>query len=350
MSKNQQTQYRMPAEFEKHEATILAWPHNPEDWPGKFSPINWVYTEIVKNIVPYERVRLILKSEEQKKRVIGMLRKAHVDLTQIDLLVFDTDRSWMRDSAPAFVKDTKGKVKAIHFMFNGWAKYENWKKDYYLPEFLTQSTNKKLVEAKHRKQHVVLEGGSIDINGKGTLITTEECLMDDKVQVRNPGFTKDDYAEVFKKYLGISNIIWLNKGIAGDDTHGHVDDLCRFVNSKTFLIVKEDNPKDANYFNLNENIEILQDARLENGKKPEIITLPMPSPIVFDGMRLPASYANFYITNGSVLVPTFNDENDRKALGIISECFPTRKVIGIHSVDLVWGLGTLHCLAHEEPV
>jgi agmatine deiminase len=342
-------QFRMPAEFEKHEATILAWPHNPNDWPGKFSPINWVYTEIVKNIVRHERIRLIVKSADHEKRIKSMLNKAHVDISLIDFLQFDTDRSWMRDSSPSFVKDAKGNVKGVHFLFNGWAKYDNWKKDVFLPEFLTQSINKKLIAANYKNRHVVLEGGSIDVNGKGTLLTTEECLMDDKIQVRNPGFSKTDYAEVFKKYLGISNVIWLNKGITGDDTHGHVDDLCRFVNPNTLLIVKEDNPKDDNYYNLNENIEILQGIKLENGRKPEIITLPMPSAIWFDKMRLPASYANFYITNGSVLVPTFNDENDRKALGIISECFPTRKVIGIHAVDLVWGLGTLHCLAHEEP-
>jgi len=195
----------------------------------------------------------------------------------------------------------------------------------------------------------VLEGGAVDVNGRGSLITTEECLLDEKVQTRNPGFTKKDYFEVFSNYLGITNVIWLGKGIAGDDTHGHIDDLCRFVNDDTVVLVREENSSDENYHLLKENKERLQNLNLPNGKRLNVIDLPMPSPQVFKRQRLPASYANFYISNYTVLVPTFNDPNDRVALGILSDLFPDRKVIGIHSADLVWGLGAIHCLTKEQP-
>ena len=196
---------------------------------------------------------------------------------------------------------------------------------------------------------MVLEGGSIDVNGRGSLLTTEECLLDPVVQVRNPGFTKGDYADVFRAVLGVTQVIWLGKGIAGDDTHGHVDDLCRFVNAKTVVLVREKDPKDANYRALEENKERLQGARLEDGARLEVVALPMPAPIVFAGQRLPASYANFYIGNAAVIVPTFNDPADRVALGILSELISDRPVVGIHALDLVWGLGTLHCLTQQQP-
>lgn len=341
--------YRYPAEWEEHKSTILCWPHQKEDWPGKFTPIPWVYTEIIRNIVPGEIVRLIVQSKDDINKVKKYLNKAHIDLNNIQFIVLKTDRGWMRDSSPAFVKKGKNTV-GVKFQFNGWAKYDNWKKDKNIPDAIAKAAGLKLIDAEYKKRIVVLEGGSIDINGKGTLLTTEECLLDEKVQTRNPGFGKKDYEEVFRKYLGITNIIWLNKGIAGDDTHGHVDDLCRFVNSNTVVLCSETNKADENYKHLAENYELLQDARLENGKKLNIVKLPMPAPVWFDNMRLPASYANFYICNNAVLVPTFNDPNDRVALNILSEFFPKRKVVGIHAVDLVWGLGTIHCLSHEEPV
>ncbi len=340
---------RFPAEWEAHKSTILCWPHQKEDWPGKFMPIHWVYAEIVKNILPGEIVRIIVQSKDHKSKVINYLSRAHVELNNIDFIIAKTDRGWMRDSSPAFAK--KGnEVNAVEFVFNGWAKYSNHKKDRKIPKLLSKHANIKMLSAVHKNKQVVLEGGAIDINGNGTLITTEECLLDDKVQVRNPGFTKKDYEEVFKKYLGIANVIWLGKGIAGDDTHGHVDDLCRFVNKNTLLICNEENPDDENYLPLKENIERLQSAKLEDGAKPNVVLLPMPKPVVFENLRLPASYANFYISNNAVLVPTFNDPNDRIALNIIKEFFPNREVIGIHAMDLVWGLGTLHCLSHEEPL
>jgi agmatine deiminase len=259
-----------------------------------------------------------------------------------------TDRGWTRDAGPLFVKNKDG-IAQVDFNFNGWAKYSNYKKDRKLPGFISKKFGVTSVIAEHKGKHVVLEGGAIDTNGHGTLITTEECLLDQKVQTRNPGFTIKDYEEVFGSYLGIRNVFWLGKGIAGDDTHGHVDDLCRFADSRTLLVVQEKNARDENHAAMQENRERLQDFKLEDGSRPEIVFLPMPEPVIFKGQRLPASYANFYISNAAVLVPTFDDPNDREALGIIAELVNDRPVIGIHALDLVWGLGTLHCLTHEEP-
>ncbi|MBK8944648.1 MAG: agmatine deiminase family protein [Ignavibacteriae bacterium] len=340
---------RYPAEWEEHKSTIICWPHQKEDWPGKFMPIHWVYTEIVKYLSRGEFVRIIVQSKNHQEKVKNYLLRAEIFSENIDFIIAKSDRGWMRDSSPVFVK-VGNKTKAIEFTFNGWAKYSNHKLDKKIPQILAKHLNVETESAIHKNKNVVLEGGSIDINGNGTLLTTEECLLDEKVQTRNPGFTKKDYEEIFKKYFGIKNVIWLKNGIAGDDTHGHVDDLGRFVNSNTLLICNEENSSDQNYTNLKKNLEILENVKLENGSKPNVVKLPMPSPIIFEGMRLPASYANFYISNYAVLVPTFNDPNDRIALNIIKEFFPDREVIGIHSVDLVWGLGTIHCLSHEEPV
>ena len=255
----------------------------------------------------------------------------------------------MRDSCPAFLKE-KGKVKALKFCFNGWAKYDNWKLDQYIPEKIAEYAQLNIEEAIYQNRLFVLEGGAIDYNGRGTLLTTEECLLDDKIQVRNPGFSKKDYEKAFKKFLGIDNVIWLGKGISGDDTHGHVDDLCRFVNEKTIITCRSTSADKENYSNLEENYERLQNVFDQHGQKIEVISIPMPKPLYFENMRLPASYANFYISNNAVLVPTFNDPNDRIALNILSEIFYDRKVIGLHAVDLVWGLGTIHCLSHEVPL
>ncbi len=344
------SEYYLPAEWEKHEATWLGWPHNKEDWPGKFSPIPWVYGEIARHISQEEKVRIIVEDKEHQKKAERVLKFVDANFGNIEFYKLKTDRDWMRDSGPAFLKNKNNKdTVLINFLFNGWAKYDNYKKDEKLPKFISDKFNLKRVIAEHNGRKVVLEGGSMDTNGNGTLITTEECLMDDKIQVRNPGFIKKDYEKVFEKYLGITNTIWLGKGIEGDDTHGHVDDLCRFVNNNTVVLVREDNKNDGNYSKLKENKERLQDAKLEDGSSLNVVELPMPSPVIFKGERLPASYANFYFSNYAVLVPTFNDPNDRAALGMLSELITDRTVIGIHSVDLVWGLGTLHCLTHEQP-
>ncbi len=340
--------YILPAEWEPHEATWIAWPHNKNDWPGKFSSIKWVYAEIVKNISFGEKVRIIVQSKNHKLKAENVLKFANADLSNIEFFIKKTNRGWLRDSAPFFVKDKKS-IIVVDFKFNAWAKYDDHKLDNTIPRFISNKLNLKNVTAQQNEKAVVLEGGAVDANGKETLITTEECLLDQQVQVRNPGFTKQDYFEVFKNYLGIINVMWLGKGIAGDDTHGHVDDLCRFVNDDTVVLVREEKSSDINYHPLNENKERLQNIYLPNDSKLNVVELPMPSPVIFKGRRLPASYANFYISDYAVLVPTFNDPNDRIALGILSDLFPGRKVIGIHSVDLVWGLGTIHCLTKEQP-
>ncbi len=353
--KNQKTkinlsEYSLPAEWEKHEATWIGWPHNKEDWPGKFSPIPWVYGEIVKYISRGEKVRIIVEDKDHQKKTERVLKSVDVNFDNIEFYKLKTNRGWIRDSGPAFIKNkSESEIAEVNFRFNAWAKYDNFKKDEKLPAFISKKLGLKKIIPTHNGKQVVLEGGSIESNGCGTLLTTEECLMDNKIQVRNTGFTKKDYEEVFSNYLGIKNTIWLGKGIAGDDTHGHVDDLCRFVNKNTVVLVQEINESDPNYAELKENKEKLNNAKLENGSSLNVVDLPMPSPVIFKGERLPASYANFYISNSAVLVPTFNDPNDRIALGILSELINDRPVIGIHAVDLVWGLGTIHCLTHEQP-
>jgi len=345
---NIKNKYRIPAEWEYHEATWIGWPNNKEDWPGKFQPIPWVYGEIVRYISRAEKARIIVESTSHQKKAEQVLKDVGADLNNVEFFKLETDRNWLRDSGPQFVKDKNENTVIINFKFNAWAKYDNFKNDIKIPKMIAKQLKLERIPAEHKSREVVLEGGSIDYNGSGTLITTEECLMDNEVQVRNPGFTKKDYEKVFNKYLGITNTIWLNKGIAGDDTHGHVDDITRFVNKTTVVTVMETRPNDPNYLPLMENREILEGAVLEDGKKIEVVEIPMPSPVMFKGERLPASYANFYISNYAVLVPTFNDPNDRIALGILGELFTDRPVIGIHAVDLVWGLGTIHCLTHEQ--
>lgn len=344
----EKTKYRLPGEFEYHEATWIGWPNNKQDWPGKFQPIPWVYGEIVRYISRGEKVRIIVQSQDHQKKAEAVLNSVDADLTNIEFFKLITDRNWLRDAGPQFVKNKNNQTVLINFKFNAWAKYDNFELDNKIPEMISKKLKLEIVRAEYNKKQVVLEGGSIDYNGLGTIITTEECLLDNETQVRNPGFSKNDYEAVFKKYLGATNVIWLNKGIAGDDTHGHVDDITRFVNKNTVVNCIESHPNDLNYLPLMENREILEDAKSEDGSGLEIIELPMPSPVIFKGERLPASYANFYISNYAVLVPTFNDPNDRLALGILSELFEDREVIGIHAVDLVWGLGTLHCLTHEQ--
>ncbi len=339
---------RLPAEWEPHRSTVLCWPHQKDDWPGRFAPIPWVYTEIVKNLVPHELVRILVPSATAQARAQRCLQRAGVGGDQVQFLRAETDRGWMRDTAPAFVKQA-GRTLAVRFAFNGWAKYANWSRDREVPGVLAQALGLEMSEANWNGQAMVLEGGAIDGNGCGTLLTTAECLLDRKIQPRNPSLSQADYEAVFAAHLGIRRVIWLNQGIAGDDTHGHIDDLCRFVGPDTVVLCRERQASDLNYRPLEENFERLQDARLADGARVQVVSLPLPRPLVFDGLRLPASYANFYIANGAVLVPTFNDPNDRLALGILQELFPERQVIGIHAVDLVWGLGTIHCLSHEEP-
>lgn len=346
--------YRMPAEWEKQASILLAWPHNKEDWPGKFEPIPWVYGEIIRHITPHQKVRLIVRNERERVRALDVCKRSGVTMKNLKIHTLPTDRIWLRDSGPIFVYETRRpaagtrKKVMLDWRFNAWAKYDNHRLDNKVPERLNESLRVRRVQPVHHYKRVVLEGGSIDVNGKGTLLTTEECLLS-KVQERNPGFTRADYEEVFAEYLGIRQVIWLGKGIVGDDTHGHVDDITRFVNPTTVVTVVEKDRKSANHALLADNVKRLKAARDQNGKPLTVVELPMPRPVIFEKQVLPASYANFLITNKVVLVPTFNDPADRDALSILAELFPGRDVVGIHAVDLVWGLGTIHCMSQQEP-
>ena len=343
----------MPAEWEPHQATWLAWPHNPGDWPGKFQAIPWVYAEIVRLLSAREEVHILVEDAKAQQRVVGILERAGANLDQVSFHLWPTNRSWTRDSGPIFVRNAEGQVAITNWRFNAWAKYPDWQLDDQVSgqvaDFLGTAQWQPAVQlADGEKRRLVLEGGSIDTNGHGILLTTEECLLS-KVQQRNPGVGREQLEQPFHDYLGIDQVIWLGSGIAGDDTHGHVDDISRFVAPETIVTAVEPNQSDPNHTPLAENLVRLKTARTSNGKQFTLVELPMPRPVIFRGQRLPASYANFYIANGLVLVPTFHDPNDRVALNILAEVFPDREVIGIHCVDLVWGLGTLHCMTQQQP-
>ena len=362
--------YSMPAEWEPHAATWLAWPHHEADWPGKMEAVRWVYGEMVRKISPGELVRILVRHRAEQKLAASCLKRAGCDLKQVEFIVHMTNRGWMRDSGPIFVRrkgragsplpavgrrarsdapHQKSDTAIVHFHFNAWAKHDDWQKDRKVPEMAARRLRKQLFRAEFDGRPFVIEGGGIEVNGRGTLLTTEECYLHSKIQVRNPGMTRAQYDGTFAKYLGVTNVFWLRKGPAGDDTHGLIDDICRFVNRKTLVLIRETNRNDINYRPLSENWERIKDLRLEDGSKPEVVPLPMPAPLCFNGRRLPASYANFYISNACVIVPTFNDPNDRVALGVLSELFKDRPVIGIHAVDLVLGSGSLHCLTQQQP-
>jgi agmatine deiminase len=370
--------YRMPAEWEPHEATWLAWPHNPEDWPGKFAPIPWLYAEIVRLLAARERVHLIVENNAAARRVQGILKRAGADLDSVTFHAWPTDRGWTRDSGPIFVRNAEGRVGLTNWQFNGWAKYDDWRLDDQIPgrvakrlglhqwqpsiqdqdSAVPHPSRRILPEwvgnqspAPSRRiddRRVVLEGGSIDVNGAGALLTTEECLLSE-VQQRNPGVSREQLEQIFSDFLGIDQVLWLNRGIAGDDTHGHIDDIARFVSPDTIVAAVEPDSSDLNHAPLAENLALLKAARTREGRRFTVVELPLPRPVVFRNQRLPASYANFYIANGVVLVPTFHDPNDRLALNILAEVFPDREIIGVHSMDLIWGLGALHCMTQQQP-
>jgi agmatine deiminase len=350
--------FTMPAEWEPHEATWLGWPHNETDWPGKIDTIRWVYGEMVRKISGGEIVRILIRNAAEKKLARSYLQRAGANLKNVEFILHPTNRGWTRDSGPIFVKrrtpisnlrSPKSETAIVHFHFNAWAKYNDWQEDRKVPETAARYLKKQLFNAECNGRDFVIEGGGIDVNGRGTLLTTEECYLHPKVQVRNPGLGRKEIDETLKKYLGVKNVLWLLNGPVGDDTHGHIDDICRFVNRNTLVLIRETNKKDINYRALAENWDRIQDLRLEDGSKPKIVPLPMPAPLHFNGERLPASYANFYISNAAVIVPTFNDPNDRVALGILGDLFKDRPVVGIHAVDLVLGFGTLHCLTQQQP-
>jgi agmatine deiminase len=380
---------RMPAEWERHDATWMAWPHYRGDWPGKFEPIPWVYAEIIRHLSRHERVELIVNDALSEKRARKILTQANALSQNVRFHRWRTNRVWTRDSGCTFVKCGAGALArvtqkrhdlsreehnlsredhdssradaaskegslapenliAITWRFNAWAKYSNYRHDEEIGSLMAKTANARAIRPVFGKHPVVLEGGSIDVNGQGTLLTTEECLLS-KVQQRNPRMTRSDYEQLFAQYVGIMNVIWLASGIVGDDTHGHVDDITRFVAPDTVVTAVESDPNDPNYEPLRENIRRLRSATDQNGKPLAIVELPMPSPVIFEKRRLPASYANFYVANGVVLVPVFNDPNDRFALDILADLFPDREVVGIYSGDLIWGFGAMHCMTQQQP-
>jgi agmatine deiminase len=330
--------FRMPAEWEPHEATWLAWPHETTDWPGKFAPIPWVYADVVRRLARFEKVRILIENADAENKARRVLKRSGADLNAVDFYYHPTNRSWTRDFCPIFVGSDRGKVAVTDWVFNGWAKYPNWKDDNAVPAWIAEE-----LHLRRWEPGIVVEGGSIDVNGAGALLTTEECLLSQDVQVRNPGLSRAGLEKYFADYLGIRQTLWLNRGIAGDDTHGHIDDLARFTDARTIVTVIEPDKSDANYEPLQENLTLLRRTNYR------IATLPMPAPVWFHNQRLPASYANFYIANRQVLAPTFNDPNDREALNTLAGLFPTREIVGIHSLDLVLGLGTLHCMTMQQP-
>lgn len=341
--------YRMPAEWERHEATWIAWPHEKTDWPGKFMPIPWVYAGIVKHLARVERVCILVEDAEAEQSVRRILRKSGASNENVEFLHIKTNRSWTRDYCPIFVRDETGAAGVLDWHFNGWAKYGNWHADDAVTGQLARRFDWPVWKPEQNGKRIVLEGGAIDVNGAGSILVTEECLLS-TVQARNPDLSREDMESVFRDFLGAPRTLWLRNGIAGDDTHGHIDDLARFTDSGTIVIASEQDQQDANYEPLRENLALLREMRCPAGQPFRIETLPMPEPVYFAGQRLPASYANFYIANETVLVPTFNDKNDRAALNTLADLFPGRSVIGVACSDLVLGLGTLHCMTQQQPV
>jgi agmatine deiminase len=387
--------FRMPAEWEPHAATWLAWPHYHGDWPGKFEPIPWVYAEIIRNLAKHERVELIVNNASAARQARRVLERADALSPNIRFHRWPTNRVWLRDSGCIFLKEshmpgethvgtaaigrpgpearpmpaenregheftravkdqkTSGALApegplTLKFRFNAWAKYSNWRLDEKIGSLMAKAVRAHEVRPESVGTRIVLEGGSIDVNGAGTILTTEECLLS-KEQERNPHMTRVQYEKAFADYLGAPHTIWLGRGIVGDDTHGHVDDLTRFVRKDTVITMVERNSKDLNHAPLLANLRRLQSARDQDGKQLTVVELPMPQPVIFEGRRLPASYANFYIANGVVLAPVFNRPDDRIALNTLAELFPTREIVPIYSGDFIWGLGAMHCMTQQQP-
>ena len=360
--------YRMPAEWEPHASTWLAWPHYHGDWPGKFEPIPWVYAEIIRNLAKHEQVELIVNNATAARQARKVLERADALSENIRLHRWPTNRVWLRDSGCIFLKprtdfarlESRGPslnkskesgladLLALKFRFNAWAKYSNWRYDEKIGSLMSKAAHTSEIRATSAGQRMVLEGGSIDVNGAGTVLTTEECLLS-KVQERNPHMARIHYEKAFADYLGAPNTIWLGRGIEGDDTHGHVDDLTRFVSRDTVVTMVEPDSKNENHAPLRANLRRLQAARDQDGKQLTVVELPMPQAVIFEGRRLPASYANFYIANGVVLAPVFNRPNDRIAMNTLAQLFPKREIIPIYSGDFIWGLGAMHCMTQQQP-
>ena len=348
--------FRMPAEWEAHRATWLVWPHNRADWGVKTSAAEWSYVEIVRHLADGERVAVLCQDRDVERRVARRLKMAGVDLGRVDRYRIATNRSWIRDAGPIFVvrQPVRGRlsVAITDWRFNGWARYRAWQRDNLVPRRIARRLGLRrfdvAISDKKGRRPIVLEGGSIDVNGCGLLLTTEECLLSN-VQARNPGLTRSEMERALADHLGIQDVLWLGQGIAGDDTHGHVDDVARFVSPNTVVAATEPDPSDENHRRLKDNLARLTKMRDGHGRSLRIVKVQMPHPLHFAGQRLPASYLNFYIGNRRVLVPTFNDSRDRLALANLAMVFPGREVVGIHAVELVAGLGTIHCVTQQEP-
>ena len=346
LSKFKDVGFRMPAEWEKQKSTWVAWPHNKKDWPNKFELIPDIFAQIIAKISKFQKVNILILNKNYKKKIYMKLKTYLANNKNINYIICKTNRVWLRDSFPIFVKNKLNQKMLIDWGFNSWAKYKNFNHDNKIGIKIKKFLNLNSISPKFRDKRVILEGGSIDVNGKGVLLTTRECLQS-KIQERNIGFKKKDYEEIFKKFLGVKKVLWLNKGIVGDDTHGHIDDIARFVNEKKIFIAYEKNKNDANYKKLRENYHIIQ--KLNRKKEFKIIKIPMPKAKYIDGVRVPASYLNFYIANRIVLVPVFNDNKDKKIIKIFKKHFKNRKIIPIDCSLLIWGFGAIHCMTQQEP-
>ncbi len=334
----------MPAEWAPHRATWLSWPHNRETWPAHLEKVREVWLQMIRALTPHERVYLLVNDEAAELDVTLRLKRAGVVTENVTLLKIATVDVWMRDYGLTFVtRDSNDQPLACNdWIFNGWGgKYQAYEDDDRVAREIARLLNIPVFA-----HEIILEGGSIEVNGAGTCLTTEQCLLNAN---RNPHLSRSQIEERLKESLGVSHVIWLDEGIVGDDTDGHIDDIARFVDPTTVLCAVESNAKDENYGFLQNNFERLQGATDQNGKKLSVVALPCPAPVYDDGARLPASYANFYIANGIVLVPVFDDPSDGKTLGILQELFPQRKVIGLRCNEVVAGLGALHCVTQQEP-
>ena len=347
LSKFKDVGYRMPAEWEKQESTWVAWPHNKKDWPNKFELIPDIFAQIIAKISKFQKVNILIENKNLKKKIYLILKNYLANTKNINYTICKTNRAWLRDSFPIFVKNKLNQKVLIDWGFNSWAKYKNFNHDNKIGIKIKKFLNLDSVRPKFKNRRIILEGGSIDVNGKGVLLTTRECLQS-KIQERNIGFKRKDYEDIFKKFLGIKKVLWLNKGIVGDDTHGHIDDIARFVTSKKIFIAYEKNKNDENYKKLRENYQIIQ--KLNKKKELKIIKIPMPNAKYIDGVRVPASYLNFYIANRIVLVPVFSDQKDKKIIKIFKKNFKNRKIIPIDCSLLIWGFGAIHCMTQQEPI
>ena len=336
--------YYFPAEFDRHAATWLSWPHKEASWPGKIGSIFPVYAEFVKLLAEGEKVNINVADEDMRMKALGFLDAAGVNLSRIQFYFHPTNDAWCRDHGPAFLINPKADIKKIivDWGYNAWGgKYPPFELDDNIPTLVGKQLEIPVVYP-----GIVMEGGSVELNGKGTVLTTTSCLLNPN---RNPHLDQGKIEKYLGDYYGADNILWLGDGIVGDDTDGHIDDLTRFVKHDTVVTVVEMDRRDENYQPLRDNLKALSKMRLENGRQMNIAELPMPSAVVYEEMRLPASYANFYIANKYVVVPTFRDARDEAALRILQEVFPDREVVGLDSTDIIWGLGSFHCLSQQEP-